>query len=157
MKLYLVQHGKAKDKQEDPDRPLTNEGVRDVRKVGEFLAQNGKPQLDGIYHSGKARARETAETFAEYLPPGRGVLESDDLSPLDDPAIWKDRLMQAGENLMLVGHLPYMSKIAALLLCGDAEQNVVDFHKGGVVCLGMEEGDEAVWSLCWAVTPELLN
>lgn len=157
MKLYLVQHGKAKDKQVDPDRPLTNEGVRDVRKVGEFLAQHGKHQLDGIYHSGKTRARETAETFAEYLPPGRGVFESDDLSPLDDPAIWEERLMQAGEDLMLVGHLPYMSKIAALLLCGDAEQNVVDFYNGGVVCLGLEDDDEPEWSLSWAVTPELLN
>jgi phosphohistidine phosphatase len=37
MKLYLVQHGKAKSKEEDPDRPLSMDGLEETKKVASFL------------------------------------------------------------------------------------------------------------------------
>jgi len=33
MRLYLIQHAKAKSKQENPARPLSRKGREDIRKV----------------------------------------------------------------------------------------------------------------------------
>jgi len=63
MRLYLVQHGKAKSKDEDPDRPLTDQGRNDIKKVAVFLAENAGLKVTSIYHSGKTRARQTAEVL----------------------------------------------------------------------------------------------
>jgi len=155
MRLYLVQHGKAKSKEEDPDRPLTKRGLEEVRRVGSFVAKNGGIQLKGIYHSGKTRAHQTAQTLAEVLSSGRDVMESEGLKPMDDPAVWANRIKNTDKDIMLVGHLPHLSKLTALLVSGDGEQQVVDFQNGGVVCL--EKGSVQEWSLRWAVTPELLS
>ncbi len=38
MELYLVQHGAAKTEAEDPQRSLTEEGMRTVERMGEHLA-----------------------------------------------------------------------------------------------------------------------
>jgi len=155
VKLYLVQHGKAKSKDEDPDRPLTKQGMEEVRTVGKFVAQNGENHLDSVYHSGKTRAQETAQVLAEVIPSGRGVMDSDGLKPLDDPAVWAERIEKTEKDIMLVGHLPHLSKLSALLVNGDADRQVVGFQNAGVVCL--ERNDEHEWAVRWAVTPELLE
>ncbi|HDD66024.1 MAG TPA: phosphohistidine phosphatase SixA, partial [Nitrososphaeria archaeon] len=59
MKVYLVQHGEAKREEEDPARPLTEEGKREVEDVARFLAELGV-RVDRILHSGKLRAAQTA-------------------------------------------------------------------------------------------------
>ena len=56
---------------------------------------------------------------------------------------------------MLIGHLPHLSKLAALLLCHGEAQTVVEFQMGGMVCLGRDDGDD--WSLRWMVTPEIIR
>ncbi len=38
MRVYLVQHGKAKPAEEDPSRDLTGEGYEEVKRVADFLA-----------------------------------------------------------------------------------------------------------------------
>ncbi len=55
---------------------------------------------------------------------------------------------------MLVGHLPHMGKLAALLVTGDADQALVTFKPGGVVCLARD--DEGRWSLRWMVVPGIM-
>ncbi len=153
MHLYLVQHAVAKSKDEDPQGSLTNKGQEDTRKVAAFLAGYRTVKVSHILHSGKLRARQTAEILAEYLHPG-GVTATDGLNPLDDPAQWVERLGETDEDLMLVGHLPYLDKLASLLLTGDAEKPVVAFQNAGVVCLGRNE--EGGWPVRWVVVPELL-
>ncbi len=34
MRIYLVQHGKAKSKEEDPERSLTIEGIEESTQIG---------------------------------------------------------------------------------------------------------------------------
>jgi len=66
MKLYLVQHAKAASKQEDLERPLTEEGRRDVQRVAAFI----KPLsicVDYLWHSGKRRAEQTAGFLADVV------------------------------------------------------------------------------------------
>lgn len=155
LNLYLVQHGEARRKEENPDRPLTEEGRSDVHKVGNFVAGHAEVHPSRIWHSGKTRAKQTAEVLAEYLEPRSGVEAAEGLEPLADPSIWEEKLTWTGEDVMLVGHLPHLSKLASLLLCGDEEAKTVDFQMGGVVCLGRDE--EGVWSVHWMVVPGMVR
>jgi phosphohistidine phosphatase len=149
MYLYLIQHGEAKSREEDPTRPLSDKGRGDVRKVASLVSPIA---VDSMYHSGKRRAVETAEIFAEHVKPGEGIFEEEGLAPMDDPGLWAGRLKTEEKNTMLVGHLPHMARLASLLLTGQSEAGVVEFRMGGVVCL-KREGDK--WSLQWMVVPEV--
>lgn len=154
MHLYLVQHAAALPKEEDPKRPLSEKGEGDIRKVAAFLTEHKAVKVSHILHSGKLRAEQTAEALAEHLHPG-SVTATDGLNPLDDPTVWVGHLAETDEDLMQVGHLPHMSRLAARLIMGDADQPVVQFRMGGVVCLGRDEGGR--WSLRWMVVPEILT
>jgi len=66
MKLYLMQHGKALSKEEDPERSLSPEGRSETTRMGDVLKEKGTP-VDVIWHSGKARAAETAEIIAAAI------------------------------------------------------------------------------------------
>jgi phosphohistidine phosphatase len=152
MNLYLVQHGEAMNKEVDPVRPLSEGGRQDVTKVAEFVAKNCGMTLSRIQHSGKLRARQTAEIFAARfaLPE---PLTSDGLAPLDDPSIWSRRLPAINADIMLVGHLPHLAKLAGALLHGEAAVAPIAFRMGGIVALAREEGH---WSLQWMVVPDML-
>jgi len=150
MYLYLIQHGESKSEQEDPKRPLSEKGTRDVEKVASFVSSI---EVESIFHSGKLRAWQTAEIFAKHVKAGEGVSEKDGLAPLDVPAIWAERLKESDKNIMLVGHLPHLGKLASHLLCGNPEAQVVNFKMGGVVCLKKQEDK---WAVEWMVVPEML-
>ena len=155
MKLYLVQHAEARSKQEDPERPLSDKGQADIQKVAAYVAAHSSGPVDQIIHSGKTRAKQTAEVLATALSPIEGVGESPDLAPLAEPDIWASRLFDEQKTLMLVGHLPHLSKLAALLVCQEQEKQVVRFQMAGVVCLVQDEAGD--WSLDWIVTPEIVT
>ena len=155
MNLYLVQHAQPKRREEDPERPLTEKGWADIRKAALFITEHANVKVDRILHSGKTRARQTAEALAEYLKPQSGVEAAEDSGPLADPAIWADKIAEMSEDLMLVGHLPHLSKLASRLICGLEEVKVIDFQMGGVVCLGRNE--EGVWEVQWMVVPGMLE
>jgi phosphohistidine phosphatase len=154
MFLYLVQHGEAKREGEDPERELTDKGVQDVRRVAAYT-QKMNIRISRIFHSGKTRAMQTAQIFADYLKPEKGGFEIGSLAPMDDPAIWAKRVSEMQENTMLVGHLPYMVKLAGLLLCGDKEKMFIDFKMGGIVCLTRSDDDR--WAIEWMLVPEIMR
>lgn len=153
MLLYLVQHGDAKREEEDPSRPLSDKGREDVRKVASY-ASRLKIEVEEIFHSGKLRAKQTAEILSEHLKIAKGISETDSIAPLDNPLIWTERLKDRTTSLMLVGHLPHLAKLSSLLLCGDMEKTVVAFRMGGIVCL--KRDDTGKWSLQWMIIPEIL-
>ncbi len=153
MRLYLVQHGEAKSKEEDPNRPLTGRGIRDVERIAEFIAK-ADVKVDRIVHSGKLRARQTAEILAKELNIER-MEESEALSPLSDPNIWASKLRDQEEDLMLVGHLPHLSKLVSLLITGREDEEVVRFTMGGIFCL--ERSDDGKWVVLWALRPDLIK
>lgn len=153
MRLYLVQHGEAKQKDEDPERRLTEKGQRDAEKVAAFLGPLGLA-VTAVLQSGKARARETAEILAGALDAKGGVVERGGLAPNDPVAPVAEQINGAAEDTMIVGHLPFLGKLAALLVAGKESAGVVAFAGGGVVCL--ERDREGDWSVRWAVTPEVM-
>jgi phosphohistidine phosphatase len=153
MFLYLVQHAEAKKKEEDPERGLSKKGMQDLSTVAQFASRLGIKTLQ-IYHSGKTRTLQTAQTLADKTETGKGISETDGLNPLDDPQIWFERISRMKEHIMLVGHLPHLSKLASLILCGDRGKNIIDFKMGGIVCLKRLEDDK--WSINWILTPEVV-
>jgi len=152
MRLYLVQHGEAKSKAEDPQRPLTERGREDVARVAAFATRAGL-RVEQIRHSGRRRAEETASILAEHLSPAEGVVAMPGLAPQDDVRPVADILQDETRPVMLVGHLPFLDRLASLLVTGDAGRSIVRFQKGGIVCLVRE--DER-WAVGWMVTPDLI-
>lgn len=154
MRLFLVQHGTAVSKDVDPDRPLSAEGAREVGEMVAFLARR-RLSVDEVWHSGKTRARQTAMSLAGALR-GAAVREREGLGPKDDVAPLVEVLRRRDANLMIVGHLPFLSRLASGLLTGDAEREIIAFHNAGVVCLERNEEDLR-WRIEWLAAPELLE
>jgi len=153
MHLYLVQHGAAKSEAEDPHRGLTNEGRRDVERIAKFLVPL-RLCLDRIEHSGKLRARQTAEILAAHLRPAEGTHEIAGLAPHDDVEPVCVRLQQELKNLMVVGHLPHLSHLASRLLGLERNRAIVRFQMAGVARLDRDEVGQ--WEVRWVFPPELL-
>jgi phosphohistidine phosphatase len=149
--LMLVQHGEAASKDIDPERPLTANGRQETERVARHLAGRGVgPNV--IWHSGKLRARQTAELLAAALEP-EDVLEIGGLAPLDDPVMVEGAIASDGREVMLVGHLPHLSQLTSLLLTGAPLPELVRFRMGGAVALEREEDG---WRLLWIVTPDII-
>ena len=154
MKLYLVQHGEAVPKAEDPERPLSEQGSRDVLAVAALL-QAGGVRVEKVWHSGKARAEQTARLLAgAVLPRGRKPQAIEGITPNAavadfsvDADVWE-------EDTLVVGHLPFMARLVALLTTGDSEREIVSYYPGSVVCL--ERADAGHWVVLWMVRPDML-
>jgi len=153
MNIYLVQHGEAKPETEDPARPLSERGREEVERVARHAAA---PRLSvaEIRHSGKLRARQTAEILARHLLPVRGIRETEGMAPGDSPGKAMAEIEAAAQPLMLVGHLPHLRRLASSLLVGDPEKEIVRFRNGAIVCLVKAGGG---WLLQWILTPELVS
>jgi len=154
MRVYLSQHGEAKPKEADPQRRLTDQGKRDVQKVAEFL----RPlhlKVAAVWHSSKPRARQTAEILASALTCAPGVIQRDGLAPNDPVGPVREVFEKADGDLMVVGHLPFLSRLAASLVTGSEQPEVVSFQYGCVVSI--ERGDKRDWTVSWMIVPELLQ
>lgn len=148
VKLYLVQHGQAKPENEDPERPLTGDGFDDVARVARQAVEQLGVRPDRVVHSGKTRARQTAEVWGRLV--NVDAEQADALEPNDDPTIWVQRLAAATDNIMLAGHLPHLARLAALLLAGASDRPVIQFRQGGLVAL---ERTDAGWVVSVVLPP----
>ncbi|MEW6413203.1 MAG: phosphohistidine phosphatase SixA [Candidatus Zixiibacteriota bacterium] len=153
MNLYLVQHAEAKRDTEYPRRPFSEGGYAEIEKTAKWLATKLRPSINVIFHSGKLRAQQTAEVLADYLNPPGGIKPADSLEPNADPAVWAEQLVSMSENVMLVGHLPHLSKLTSRLLCGDESRSIVEFHNAGVVCMSRDQENQ--WVIRWILVPGL--
>jgi len=152
-RLYLVRHGNAQPADVGPGRPLTARGAADVKKVARFL----KPlrlHVDAVWHSGLARARETAELLAPGFAPGPAVVEQPGLKPRDPAGPILQGLAAAKKSVVIVGHRPWLAAAASKLLADGRRSSPVDVQEAAVICL--ELGDDGAWRLRWMITPPLL-
>ena len=155
MRLYLVQHGEALPEEKDPQRHLTATGERDAKKVARFL----KPlalSVSEVWHSGKARAAQTAEILAPALAGKAKLVRREGLAPKDAVQPVREAVERFGEDLMIVGHLPLLEKLAASLVTGDKADDVVGFQYGCIVCLD-NATEEGGWQVAWMIVPELIT
>ena len=152
MFLYLVQHGQAVEKTVDAERPLSSEGVADVKGVASFLTRAGAAP-GKILHSGKARARQTAEIFAGALGTEADPAEISGIAPLDSVVDFASRASVSAEDTMICSHQPFVGRLVSRLLAGDEALPLVEYSPGSVACLERDAGGK--WVLCWFIRPEL--
>jgi len=149
MRLYLVQHGEAKPEVEDPERSLTIRGEEETRKISGGAKKLGiRPSR--IYHSGKKRAEQTAGIIAGAF--GLPAQFGQGLNPNDDVRPWAERISGEAEDLMIVGHLPFLEKLASFLVCGDEGAKAVMFRYSAIVCL--EKKESGRWAVDRVLKPE---
>jgi phosphohistidine phosphatase len=152
MALYLVQHGQSQPKTVDPDQGLTGEGQATVSRIAAVARDYGVP-VSCILHSGKKRARQTAEIFEKALAPPDGLHAKSGLKPLDDVTAVAG-LIDSKKDLMLVGHMPFMARLCAWLVTGDPERPIFRFQNGGIVCLKPHPETDG-WIIAWTLMPEI--
>jgi phosphohistidine phosphatase len=156
MDVYLMRHGEARSEQEDPDRPLTEAGRAAVERVARRFAALD-PLLNSIHHSGILRARQTAEILAAQLRRAPPLQARDGLRPLDAVSPIADWLLaQASDEgaVALVGHLPFLERLASRLVTGDESRHVLILAAAGMVKLVPDEGGDG-FTIAWEIAPEL--
>ena len=132
MRLYLVHHADAIGPDIDPSRPLSAQGRATAEALAQRAAERGvKP--DVIWHSGKLRAKQTAEFFWRRCHPLAEFSATRGLQP-DDPPRWiADTLIGESRQIMLVGHMPHLALLLRLLVSGKPEASAPDFPLHGIV------------------------
>ena len=152
MALFLVQHGKSLPKDEDPKKGLSPEGIAETKRIAE-VAKAYNVLVSGITHSGKTRARQTAEIFESILKPEQGIQESSGLNPIDDVTAFAHKIDSAA-NHMLVGHLPFMERMTSFLITGSIEKPVFKFQNSGIVCMD-KYPTTSFWVIKWTLMPNI--
>ena len=153
MRLYLVQHGAALAGEVDPARPLSEQGREDVQAMAGLLREAGI-RVERVWHSGKLRAEQTAQLLAKAVLPRGRIEQIGGIGPRDDVAGFGSDADVWEQDALLVGHMPFLSRLAAWLVTGDPEREIVGFVPGGVVCLERLEVDH--WIVSWMFRPDLL-
>ncbi len=164
MNLYLLRHGIAAEPgaagyEPDSERPLIPKGEKRLREAARAMKVLGL-SYDLILSSPFLRARQTAEIIARNLKLRKRLACSDDLIPGGNPRLLIQQLNQfrpEPENVLLVGHEPYLGKLAALLAAGNTSLEI-DFKKGGLCKL---EAEFLLYGRCarlvWLLTPRQLE
>lgn len=152
MALYVVQHGKNMPKTEDPQKGLSEKGKLDTERIAE-VAAGYQVHVSHILHSGKKRARETADILTRRLSPQDGSESVDGLNPLDDVRPFAERL-GLGQDIMLVGHLPFLERLVGLLVCGNPDQMLFKMQNSGILCLD-QMADVKNPFIRWALMPTI--
>jgi phosphohistidine phosphatase len=154
MRLYLVQHGEALSKEADPQRPLSDVGQTDVSRLARFL-KAASVQASRIIHSGKKRAQQTADLLAPAIVSGQAAQAFPGLEPNDPPEEFAAQMAQWREDTVVVGHLPFLERLVALLVVGNQDELVSSFRPGTALCL--ERTGPGQWTIAWMIRPELLT
>ena len=148
--LLLVRHGEARAESEDPRRALSEPGRAQAAAVARAVRELC-PGLRELWHSGKLRAEQTARILAEALGRPRGARAHPGLEPAAPAARTSAELVGLDRDLGIVGHLPHLGRLAALLLTGREAPDLFLFPTAGALCLERKEGG---WTVRWFLTPE---
>jgi phosphohistidine phosphatase len=154
MDVYLMQHGEATAEDVDPARPLTEAGQVAVRRVAERAAAAGV-RVRACVHSGKLRAEQTARILAGAIG-GGDAQAREGLAPNDPVAPTAEWLRGLGPDdaVAVVGHLPFLGRLASALIAGNEQAEVIEFRMGGLVKLVSASGRTG-FAVAWALPPEL--
>ena len=164
MNLYLLRHGIAAKPgvagfEPDSERPLTGKGEVRLRATARAMKELGL-SFDLILSSPFRRAKQTAEIITRSLKLRKKLAFSDDLTPGGSPRLLIQLLNQfrpEPENVLLVGHEPYLGKLIALLAAGNTSLEI-DFKKGGLCKL---EAEFLLYGRCaklvWLLTPRQME
>jgi len=163
MQLYIVRHGIAIDREDpkspsDPERYLTQEGLKKTREVARGVAALGvSPEL--FLSSPYVRALQTAEIFASELKFAKSkIRQTEMLLPGSQPtAFFRElsRLAKSLESTACFGHAPHLDELIAFAL--GSKKDLTELKKGGVACLELTRVSPPTGALLWLGTPKMLR
>ena len=142
MKIFLLHHADAVGPDVDPQRPLSSQGVGHSAGLAlKAKARGCAPAV--IWHSGKLRARQTAEPFLRECSPFAEFKMMRGLLPDDPPAMILDRLSHETRDVMLAGHMPHMADLLRALSPASSP-----FPLHGLVALERDDdGTKELWRI----------
>ena len=130
-------------------RPLSDHGRLTAARLAEAAARRGA-RPDVVWHSGKLRARQTAELFWKACNPAARFSAARGLQP-DDPAAWlRDQLAGESQSILLVGHMPHLPQLLRALCGQPSDSPAIDFPLHG--CVALEWQDDH-WKEIWRLEP----
>ena len=154
MRLYIVQHGDSLPKDVDPDRPLSDQGRADIQRLSEWLSSHDI-QIAQIIHSGKTRAKQTAEILRPLLKSPGQIIEGQGLAPNDSPEAFLHQLRGPEKDTLIAGHMPFVAATVSQALTGAPDRQLVEFLPGSVA--GLERSDRVTWHLFMFARPDFLH
>ncbi len=131
--IYLVHHADAVGPEVEPQRPLSIAGRNHAEQLAVAAAARGVKPV-AIWHSGKLRAKQTAEPFLRLCNPLAEFSAIRGLQPTDPPGSIKDLVTGEQREVMLVGHMPNLPRVLTLLVRGD-ESSLLSFPLHGAIAL----------------------
>ena len=120
----------------DRERVLSAEGRREAGTLARHLLRI-RVRVSAVWHSEKARARETAEILQDEGKISETTKERKGLSPNDSVDGLVRELEVEHEDLCVVGHLPFVSTLASTLVTGD-DASAWSFHTCSMLTLERE-------------------
>ncbi len=134
--------------------PLSEQGKTDVTRMADFLSSN-PIAVSNIFHSEKKRALQTAELISRGFNSKHPLQLHEGLNPNDDIATLMDSVLEWDEDILIVGHLPYLSKLASKLIVNDEYKEILSFKTGTLACL--ERIEQTRFSINWVLEPSLFD
>ena len=162
MRVFLFRHAEAvHDEAEDLRRDLSPKGREQLVHLCQTLRPREFAKLAEIRHSPAQRTLATAVEFQQHMGLDVQRRSWPGLLPEDDPIPLVEEILQSEGDLMLVGHNPHLSFLAAYLMTGNAHNATVVFKKCGLLCLEQVSRARAdqpggLWALAWYVIPRIL-
>ena len=155
MLLYLLRHANADTGgQSDDARPLSEKGMEQAKKVARFCEAHDM-QLSLILTSPLRRALQTAKPVAEALRAELIIAPwlSSGMSP--HKALEEIGAYRAQNSVMLVGHEPDFSQLAAHLL-GLPTNHAINIRKGSLTLLDVSSFRPGAASLQFSLPCKLM-
>ena len=147
--VFLVHHADAVAGNIDHMRPLSPKGLAQAEEVAKLLAERGaKPAV--IWHSGKLRARQTAEACWRALNPFAQFSAARGLQPDDDPDTIAVALAAEKRDVLIASHMPFLPTLLHRLTTGRRDRMSAPFPMNGAVAL---ERANDLWIERWRVNP----
>jgi len=155
--LYLIRHADAVDAEPDAERPLSERGRGEIRRLANFLRPAGALAPEEIWHSPFLRARDTAARLAADLGWSDRAQVVAGLEPDDPLGPIAGRIAATGRSVAIIGHNPHLTLLSTLLVTGALAPEAFAFPKCAVLALEPGLGrNPGAWLVRWMVIPELL-
>ena len=149
MNLYIMRHGQAAPTAQNAEQELTRQGRTGIEKLAAHLDQQGV-KVKHVYHSGKARARQTAEIMASELAANVKLQVHDHIKPDDDPQQLLQDIQAWHEDTLVVSHLPFIPSLVSRLTADAMASLAIAYTPGTIICLMPENN---AWQIAWVEAP----
>jgi len=158
MEIYLMQHGSALPKEQDPEEGLSPDGKASIHASGKALKKMGIT-FDVMLSSPKKRSKQTASIVAEEVgfPPEK-IVETEKVKAMTHPEETLTILAEYSSNqrILIAGHLPSVAEVASFLLT-EGSKATIEFERGGCCRIDVEDLPTHSGHLKWYLIPEQLE